>query len=272
MTQSTKGKLTEDEKWDVYLASMSTQMERESCMINFRASFHMTPHRHWFCEYEELKSGDVPLGDDSPKRIIGQGKFQLMLNNGRRGTLPSVLHIPGLARNLIYVSTMIDASVRTMFEKDTCKMVRGTMVLMQGIKIGTLYKLLVKTENGSCNQVVDPKTEEIISCIVNSIILWHRWPRQIDEKGLRAMHKKGMVEDLPDCSSKFDFCEHCIYGKQNHVSFPRKATREKEILELVHSDVFGLVLVPSLGGSRYYVSFIDNFSRMTWIYFLKKKS
>ena len=38
-----------------------------------------------------------------------------MLNDGRRGTLPSVLHIPGLARNLIFVTTMEDAGVRTMF-------------------------------------------------------------------------------------------------------------------------------------------------------------
>ena len=36
--------------------------------------------------------------------------------------------------------------------------------------------------------------------------------------------------------------------------------------------MFGLVSVPSLGESKYYVSFIDDFSRMTWIYFLKKKS
>ena len=35
--------------------------------------------------------------------------------------------------------------------------------------------------------------------------------------------------------------------------------------------MFGFVSVPSLGGSRYYVSFIDEFSKMTWIYFLKKK-
>ena len=40
----------------------------------------------------------------------------------------------------------------------------------------------------------------------------------------------------------------------------------------MHSDVFGHVKVPSLGKSVYYVSFIDDFSRNTWIYFLKKKS
>jgi hypothetical protein len=49
-------------------------------------------------------------------------------------------------------------------------------------------------------------------------------------------------------------------------------TRENEIIELVHSDVFGLVTVPSLGGFLYYVSFIDDFSRKTPIYFPRKKS
>ena len=57
----------EDEKGDVYLAPMSTQMEQVSWLIDSRASFHMTPHRHCLCEYEELKSGDVLLGYDSPK-------------------------------------------------------------------------------------------------------------------------------------------------------------------------------------------------------------
>ena len=46
----------------------------------------------------------------------------------------------------------------------------------------------------------------------------------------------------------------------------------KQILELVHSDVFEPVKVPSLGKFVYFVSFIDDFSSNTWIYFLKKKS
>jgi hypothetical protein len=70
----------------------------------------------------------------------------------------------------------------------------------------------------------------------------------------------------------FDLCEHCVYGKQNRVRFPFGATREEGILQLVHSDVFGPMSVPSLGKSVYYVSFIDEFSRNTWIYFLREKS
>ena len=56
------------------------------------------------------------------------------------------------------------------------------------------------------------------------------------------------------------------------MSFPSGAKRARNILELVHSDVFGPVSVPSLGKSVYYASFIDDFSRNTWIYFLRKKS
>jgi hypothetical protein len=102
-------------------------------------------------------------------------------------------------------------------------------------------------------------------------MFWHQRLGHIGEKGLQTLHGKGMVEGMSNCTLDFDFCEHCIYGKHNRVRFPSGATREKGILELIHSDVFGPVLVPSLGKYVYYVSFIDDLSRNTWIYFLRKK-
>ena len=59
------------------------------------------------------------------------------------------------------------------------------------------------------------------------------------------MQNKGMV-DLPECYEEVEFCENFIYGKPSHVRFASSDTRTKEILELIHSDVFGPVLVPSL--------------------------
>ena len=103
-------------------------------------------------------------------------------------------------------------------------------------------------------------------------MLWHQRLGHIGEKGLRTLHGKGMVEGMFNCSLDFDFYEHWIYGKHNRVRLPSGATRAKGVLELIHSDVFGLVPVLSLGKSVYYVSFIDDFSRNTWIYFLRNKS
>jgi hypothetical protein len=101
---------------------------------------------------------------------------------------------------------------------------------------------------------------------------WYQRLKHIGEKGLRTLQGKGMVEGMFNCTLDFDFCEHCIYDKQNRVRFPSGATREKGVLVLIHSNVFGPVHVPSLGKFVYYVSFIDDFSRNIWIYFLRKKS
>jgi hypothetical protein len=64
----------------------------------------MKTHRELLYEYERYEGGDVFLGDDSKTKIVGWGKFQLILQDGRSRTLPYVLHILGLARNLISVS------------------------------------------------------------------------------------------------------------------------------------------------------------------------
>src|SRR5699024_7699133 len=43
------------------------------------------------------------------------------------------------------------------------------------------------------------------------------------------------------------------------------------ILCLIHSDLCGLILVRSIGGHLYYITFTDDFSRNKWIYYLKHK-
>ena len=59
-----------------------------------------------------------------------------------------------------------------------------------------------------------------------------------------------------------DFCENCIYGKHKRVRFLRVGKEKKsKKLELVHTNVWGPTQVSSLGGSRYYVTFIDDATR-----------
>ena len=132
------------------MASSSTHVDHEAWLIDSGASFHFTPHREWFCEYEKYDGGDVFLGDDRKARIIGRGKVKLKLQGGRV-RISGVLHIPTLARNLISVSKLDDVGVKTVFKNDTYKMVRGALVLMQGVQIETLYKLQGSTIVDGCN-------------------------------------------------------------------------------------------------------------------------
>jgi hypothetical protein len=68
-------------------------------------------------------------------------------------------------------------------------------------------------------------------------------------------------------------CEGCILGKQHKHSFPKDgATRATKVLEIVHSDICGPMKNMSLDGARYFLTFIDEFSRKMWVYPLKAKS
>ena len=198
------------------MSSSSTHVDHEAWLIDSGASFHFTPHREWLCEYEKYDGGDVFLGDDRKARIIGREKVKLKLQGGRVRTLSCVLHIPALARNLISVSKLDDAGVKTVFEKDTCKMVRGALILMRGVWIGTLYKLHGSTVVDGCNSSMVPENGvENLVVSGEKTMLWHQRLGHIGEKGLRIIHGKGMVEGMNNSSLDFDFCENCVYGKQN---------------------------------------------------------
>ena len=67
------------------------------------------------------------------------------------------------------------------------------------------------------------------------------------------------------------FCEHCVINKQYRLKFSRSTARSKCILDLVYSDVWEL-LDMSMGGTKYLVTPIDNYSRRCWAYPIKKKS
>ena len=68
-------------------------------------------------------------------------------------------------------------------------------------------------------------------------------------------------------------CENCIMSKQKRVSFIKTARELKKVLlETVQTDVSGPSKVPKLGGSKFYATFIDDFNRKVWIYFMKHKS
>jgi hypothetical protein len=66
-------------------------------------------------------------------------------------------------------------------------------------------------------------------------------------------------------------CKGCALDKHVKVAFPSNEHRSREILDLIHSDVCGPMTSTSLSGNIYYVSFIDDSSRKSWIYFMKTK-
>ena len=71
--------------------------------------------------------------------------------------------------------------------------------------------------------------------------------------------------------TKLNPCDHCLFGKHHRVSFSKTLKLKENILDIVYSDVYGLMEVEALGGSRYFMMFIDDASWEVCMCFLKKK-
>lgn len=103
--------------------------------------------------------------------------------------------------------------------------------------------------------------------------LWHERYGHLSHRGMRTLQSKGMVRGLLDFEAQMFTCSDCLVGKQPRKPMPKKSTwRAKGVLELIHSDICGPISPISNSGMRYILSFIDDYSRKVWVYFLNEKS
>jgi hypothetical protein len=102
----------------------------------------------------------------------------------------------------------------------------------------------------------------------------HRKLGHVSQEGLLAAIKKGLVTGVNvDLMSQPEFCEVCVKAKSVQKPFPKESTSHALTYgEMVHTDLWGPVQMTSIGGSLYYISLTDNYSRQTHIHFLKLKS
>lgn len=92
-------------------------------------------------------------------------------------------------------------------------------------------------------------------------------------RSIQFTQKHEFVKYFPNIQVVFEVSEGCQLGKQHRLPFPSSATwKASEKLDLVHSDVSRPMKTTSVNGNKYFILFIDDFTRMTWVYFLKQKS
>ncbi|KAJ0942050.1 putative RNA-directed DNA polymerase [Helianthus annuus] len=216
------------------------------------ASFHATSSTKKMKNLRTGKFGKVRLANNHSLDITGFGDIDLKTPLGTIWTLKNVRVIPGLKRMLISIGQLNDQGYDVHFGRGQWKVVKGSMVIARGKKRGTLYMVEVPTDG--VNAVSDGSSLSK---------LWHQRLGHMSEKGMKILVTKGKLPELKQVES--EFCEPCILGKKTKVTFVKTWRAPKaQKLELIHSDVYGPTSVASHGGSRYYVTFIDDSTRKTW--------
>jgi hypothetical protein len=129
---------------------------------------------------------------------------------------------------------------------------------MIGVWEGGLYKL-----KGHLTQALVHKN-------ISYSELWHWILSHLNYRALPILSK--VVMGLPDMHVEHNgVCKGCALGKNANIIFTRNENRSKGILDIIHSVECRQMTIPYLGNFIYYVTFIEDFSHKTWIYFLKSK-
>lgn len=174
-----------------------------------------------------------------------------------------VLVSPKLSTNLLSVGQMVDNNYDVHFHRDGCivqDQVSGK-VIAKGPKVGRLFPL----------QFTVPPTLSLASSVVeNKGGIWHRRLGHPNNVVLTHLLQSGVLGStdkslLVDCSS-------CKLGKSKTLPFPILGSRANKCFDIIHSDVWGITPVISHAQYKYFVTFIDDYSRFTWIYFLHSKA
>ena len=101
---------------------------------------------------------------------------------------------------------------------------------------------------------------------------WHIRFGNLNFGTFKALGKENMVKGMLSINHPNQLCEACLLGKHSKRSFPKETTtRATKPLQLVHTDMCGPINLSSFGKNKYFLLFIDDYSRKTWVYFLKQK-
>ena len=250
---------------EVLVAFAGCANSGDEWILDSAASFHICINRDWFITYDSVNAGSVKMGDDSPCQIIGIGSVQIKMHDGIIRTLTDVRHILDMRKNLISLSTLDGKGYKYSGGDGVLKVSKGSLIVMKGdLKSANLYRLRGTTI--ICDAAV------ISNSLSNfdATNLWHMHLGHMSELGLSVLSKRGLLDGYSII--KLDFCEHCVFGKHKKVKFNTSTHTSKGILDYVHSDLWGPSRKPSLGGARYMLTIIDDYSRKAWSYFLKDKS
>lgn len=222
--------------------------------VDSGATAHMSPNRDLFVEYRSIsESSTVTVANKSELQVKGEGVIKISTTH-TDATLRKVLYVPDICANLLSVSTLVELGLELKFAGNGCVISDADGAIQAtATKVGKMYRLDVQASSGSCFAAKNSDTT----------LLWHRRLAHTGFDCLRRMN---------DVWSAKPLCETCILGKQTRLPFPNSTTKTTDVLQIVHSDVCGPMQVQSLQSSRYFVTFIDDFSRRVVVYCIEKKS
>lgn len=266
--------------------SPDISMKDKRWYIDSCASRHMTFQRNLFTSMASVRH-DFQTAASHTMASEGTGSIRIKMQGGKEINLDGVSYIPTCASNLLSLSRLKEIGITYHDHDEYMILKQGKEEIAKAKRLRHLYVLdiesidkVLMTGQGRPN-FLEAKTE--------AEQLWHRRLAHASHKRIDNLTKlvDGMkmskttknyttvpldtqlhAESNPVESSMLTttrpICEPCVVSKQTRIVGHKPMTPTTRRLERVHSDLWGPHDPPSLGGNRYAVVLIDDFTRKTW--------
>nr|GEZ68253.1 retrovirus-related Pol polyprotein from transposon TNT 1-94 [Tanacetum cinerariifolium] len=226
-------------------------------------SKHMTGDRSQLVNFVQKFLGTVKFGNDHVAKIMGYRDYQI-----RNVTISRVYYVQGLGHNLFSVGQFCDSDLEVAFRQHTCFIRNLDEVdLLTGSRRNNLYTLSLQGMMASSPICLLSKASKTKSW------LWHRRLSHLNFGAITHLARQGLVRGLSKLKFEKDhLCSACAMGKSTKKTHkPKSKDTKQEKLYPLHMDLCGPMRVESVNRKKYILVIVDDYSRFTWVKFLRSK-
>lgn len=240
------------------------------------ANYHVTPFTEQLEHVDSVGKHTHLLtctGDVTP--IVGVGSGSLSLPHSKL-SLRDVLVVPNATKNLLSVHKLTtDNAIDVTFSGGQCVVkdkISGAP-LVRGTANQGLYPLHTSMKDEEFDHF--PAAAMPLAFSASSVQPCSS-PKQLRQEDVQLWHYKLghpssriLSQVLHQCNFRFSplnhVCEACQFGKSKKLPFSQSLSHASSPFELVHTDLWGPSPIQSTLGHRYYIHFVDDYSRYTWL-------
>ena len=262
-----KASIASEAYFTAAIANESTQLSNNisanhGWCLDSGCTSHLCNDKNLFTNSEEVQSG-LRLASNATTQVTAKGDVKIATSNGDQSksiTLENTLYVPDLRTNLLSVTKIVDRENEVTFRKDGAIVTdsHGRVKLIAD-REGDLFYL--RKTHQACIATKDNRS---------SAHVWHERLGHLNCEDTSSMLKNLLQLKIEDKKSVRE-CRTCLIGKLTSLPFVSKMERSPNLLDIVHTDLCGPMRTTSIGGTRYFMTLIDDSSRWCEVYFLKSK-
>lgn len=239
---------------------------------------HIVKNDKLFSEYIELKNPvDIRLGDGRVLKAtkIGSINTEFEVYKIRKViTLFNVFYVEEMKQNLLSFSKITQNNKIVSYNNISKIYNKNNKLIAIATKQENLYYMTSFMDSSiPCSKVNANVTKNLKKEKITLKERWHRTLGHVNFKYLDKLCKDELLHGIPKTLEKdYMKCAICIKSKMHNMPFKNNRKRASEILELVHTDLNGPHNTVGNGVERYFLSFIDDYSKLAKVYCIKSKS